>query len=149
MTRRETGLDPFARLRILSVALPGSRLAIRETSAPFDAVWKVIQDLETFSPRYERAIVSAKLEVREGELELRAAYVGGQIEDFTVRLDEGWCLLQSPSFVAAFAAKPTERGCLVGHLERWRSRGQPTINARKLSAELVEIERLAHAIQDR
>jgi hypothetical protein len=138
-------LDPLARLDILAAALPGSTLVSREIGTPLASVWAVIEDLERFVPLYESAVIQAVGESEAGRRVLRVTYESGLRETFVVRLAPGWCLMQSPSFVAAFAAASAERGTLLAHLEHWRLPGRPSVAASKLEGELMEIERLARS----
>jgi len=142
----ELGLDPVVRLRILAAALPGSTLVTREIAAPLASVWAVVEDLERFSPLYEPSVVSAASEERGGRKILHVTYRNGLREDCVVRLSAGWCLMQSPSVVVAFAARSTKTGTLLAHLEHWRSPGQASFAASKLEGELLEIERLAQSL---
>ena len=131
------GLDPIVRLRVLAAALPGATLVCRELGAPFAAVWTVVEDLERFSPLYEPAVAEAVVDVRAGRRVLHLTYTDGQREECVVRLASGWCLMQSPSVVVAFAARPTARGTLLAHLEHWRRPGQTSFSAAKLDGELL------------
>lgn len=142
----ELALDPVVRLRVLAAALPGSTLVTREIGEPLASVWAVVEDLERFSPLYEPSVVSATSEERGGRKILRVTYRNGLREDCVVRLAAGWCLMQSPSVVVAFAARSTETGTLLAHLEHWRSPGRASFAASKLEGELLEIERLAQSL---
>lgn len=142
----ELGLDPVVRLRVLAAALPGSTLVTREIAAPLATVWAVVEDLERFSPLYEPSVASAAGEERGGRKMLHVTYKNGLSEDCVVRLAPGWCLMQSPTVVVAFAARSTKTGTLLAHLEHWRSAGQASFAASKLEGELLEIERLAQSL---
>jgi len=140
------GLDPIVRLRVLAAALPGSTLVSRELGAPFAAVWTVVEDLERFSPLYEPAVAEAMVELHAGRRVLHLTYTDGWREECIVRLAPGWCLMQSPSVVVAFAARPTARGTLLAHLEHWRRPGRTSFPAAKLEGELLTIEHLARSL---
>lgn len=142
----ELGLDPVVRLRVLAAALPGSTLVTREIAAPLATVWAVVEDLERFSPLYEPAVADATAEERGGRKILHVTYENGLREDCVVRLATGWCLMQSPSVVVAFAARSTKTGTLLAHLEHWRSPRQASFAPSKLEGELLEIERLAQSL---
>jgi hypothetical protein len=142
----EMRLDPVVRLRVLAAALPGSTLVTREIGAPLASVWAVVEDLERYSPLYEPSIASAAGEERGDRKILHMTYKNGLREDCVVRLAAGWCLMQSPSVVVAFAARSTKTGTLLAHLEHWRSPGQASFAASKLEGELLEIERLAQSL---
>jgi hypothetical protein len=142
-------LDPVTRLRVLAAALPGSVVVEREIPLPFAAVWRVVADLERLVPRYEAAVAGVRILERQGErLRLRVTLAAGLEEEMDARLTPGWCLMQGPSAVAAFAARPTGAGVLLAHLEHVRTRpmgrGRSRRAARdRLVRELEVIEELA------
>jgi hypothetical protein len=144
---QEETLDPLARLRILSAALPGSVLAARHLRASFSATWRVIDGLERFTPEYERAVTGVRTVVDEGNRRrLVVTYYTGAREDFEVRLRPGWCLMQSPSAVVAFAARLSGRGTLLGHMEHSRRTRHHWSDEAALELELSQIEGLAMAL---
>jgi hypothetical protein len=142
-------VDPVTRLHVLAAAFPGSMVVEREISAPFAAVWRVIADLERMLPRYETAVASARVIDRQGErLRVRVTLAAGREEEMDARLTPGWCLMQGPSAVAAFAARSTGAGVLLAHLEYARGpasgRGRSRRAAQeRLVRELEVIEELA------
>jgi hypothetical protein len=144
-----TPLDPVTRLRVIAAALPGAVMAQRRIKAPFDAVWRVVADLEGMAPRYEAGVAGVRIVERQGDrLRLHVTFAGGTEEAMDARLWPGWCLMQSATAVAAFAARPAGDGVLLAHLEHGRgaaltaSRPRSAIRA-KLERELDTIERLA------
>lgn len=143
-----TYLDPVTRLHVLAAALPGSVVVEREIPVPFAAVWRVVADLERMVPRYEAAVASVRIVDRQGErLRLRVTLAAGLEEEVDARLTPGWCLMQSPSVVAAFAARPTGAGVLLAHLELARTRATGRGRSRRaardrLVRELEVIEQL-------
>ena len=60
-------IDPIDRLTILAAALPGALVRQRQITAPFDAVWRVVADLEQATPRYEPSVAHVRVIERHGE----------------------------------------------------------------------------------
>jgi len=150
-------IDPVDRLAILAAALPGAVVGQRHIAAPFDAVWRVIADLEHATPRYEPGVANVRVIERHGEL-LRVLVedTDGREEAMDVKLRPGWCLMQSATVVVAFAARRLGRQTLLAHLEHRRlqtpmpRRSQPYDRGAalaKIDQELRTIETLA--IQNR
>jgi hypothetical protein len=146
-------IDPIDRLTILAAALPGAIVRQRQITAPFDAVWRVIADLEHATPRYEPGVAHVRVIERHGEL-LRVLVqdTGGREEMMDAKLRPGWCLMQSATIVVAFAARPLGRQTLLAHLEHLRvptprpGPGRPRDRRAaeaKIDEELQTIERLA------
>jgi hypothetical protein len=99
-------LDPIDRLTILAAALPGAVVRQRQIAAPFDAVWRVIADLEHATPRYEPGVAHLRVIERHGQfLRLLVQDTAGREEMMDARLRPGWCLMQSATVVVAFAAR--------------------------------------------
>jgi hypothetical protein len=146
-------IDPVDRLAILAAALPGAAVRERRISAPFDAVWRVIADLEHAIPRYEPGVAHVRVIERHGEfLRLLVQDTGGREEMMDARLRPGWCLMQSATVVVAFAARRLGNQTLLAHLEHQRvrtpvpRRSQPHDRGAalaKIDQELHTIERLA------
>jgi hypothetical protein len=147
---KEQDLDPVSRLAVLAAALPGAVVARRRIPAPLADVWELVVDFEGWTPRYERGVAGVRVLERDGErLKLVVVLADGRAESMDVRLGAGWCLMQSPTTVVAFAARPEGAGTLLAHLEAARgdpSPGEsPTHRARrraKLGRELRTIQRL-------
>jgi hypothetical protein len=146
-------IDPVDRLTVLAAALPGAAVGQRRIAAPFDAVWRVIEDFEWATPRYEPGVARVRVAERHGQhLHLLVAYTDGREEPMDVRLRAGWCLMQSATAVVAFAARRLGDQTLLAHLEhrrtvtrmptRSRSRDRRAVHA-KIGQELHTIERLA------
>jgi polyketide cyclase/dehydrase/lipid transport protein len=146
-------LDPIDRLAILAAALPGAAVGQRRIAAPFDAVWRVIADIEHATPRFEPSVASVRVIEERGELlRLLVQDTAGHEEQVDARLRPGWCLMQSATIVVAFAARRLDSETLLAHLEHRRvhtaapgPRGsQHGRRARaKIDEELRTIERLA------
>jgi len=150
-------IDPVDRLTILAAALPGAAVAQRRIAAPFDAVWRVIADLENATPRYEPGVAHVRVIEQRGELlRLLVQDTTGREHAMDARLRPGSCLMQSATVVIAFAARRLGSQTLLAHLEHERlqtpmpRRSQPHDRGAalaKIDQELRTIERLA--VQDR
>ncbi|HUA27762.1 MAG TPA: SRPBCC family protein [Streptosporangiaceae bacterium] len=146
-------IDPIDRLAILAAALPGAAVAQRRIAAPFDAVWRVIADMENATPRYEPGVAEVRVIEQSGEfLRLLVRDTAGREDAMDARLRPGWCLMQSATIVIAFAARGMGDETLLAHLEHRRAR--PPVPGRsgsdenraavaKIDQELRTIERLA------
>lgn len=146
-------IDPIDRLAILAGALPGAVVRQRQITAPFDAVWRVIADMEQATPRYEPSVAHVSVIERHGEiLRLLVEDTAGHEETMDAKLRPGWCLMQSATIVVAFAARPLGSQTLLAHLEHRRVQTplpshSGSYNRRaaeaKIDQELQTIERLA------
>jgi hypothetical protein len=146
-------IDPIDRLAILAGALPGAVVRQRQITAPFDAVWRVVADLEQATPRYEPSVAHVRVIERHGELlRLLVEDTAGNEEPMDAKLRPGWCLMQSATIVVAFAARPVGSQTLLAHLEHRRVQtplpGPNRSSYRraaeaKIDQELEVIERLA------
>lgn len=146
-------IDPIDRLAVLAAALPGAVVAQRRIAAPFEAVWRVIEDLEHAIPRYEPRVARVRIIEQRGEL-LRVLVqdTAGHEDAMDARLRPGWCIMQSVAVVVAFAARRQGSETLLAHLEHRRPqnpmprRGQPAdrgASVAKIDQELRTIENLA------
>ncbi|HEX6471495.1 MAG TPA: SRPBCC family protein [Streptosporangiaceae bacterium] len=125
-------IDPIDRLAILAAALPGAAVRHRRIAAPFEAVWRVIADLEQATPRYEPGVSQVRVIERRGEfLRLRVLDTAGREEAMDARLRPGWCLMQSATVVIAFAARELGGETLLAHLEHRRA--QPPVTGERAS----------------
>lgn len=146
-------LDPIDRLTILAAALPGAVVRQRQIAAPFDAVWRVIADLEHATPRYEPGVAHLRVIERHGQfLRLLVQDTAGREEMMDARLRPGWCLMQSATVVVAFAARRLGSQTLLAHLEHQRVQTPPPSQSQshhrraaqaKIDQELQAIEQLA------
>ncbi|HEX8862320.1 MAG TPA: SRPBCC family protein [Actinomycetes bacterium] len=146
-------IDPVDRLTILAAALPGAAVGQRRIAAPFDAVWRVIADLEHATPRYEPGVAHVRVIEQRGELlRLLVQDTAGREDAMDARLRPGWCLMQSATVVIAFAARRLGSETLLAHLEHRRVQtpvpGRSKSHDRraalaKIDQELHTIERLA------
>ncbi|SNS59400.1 hypothetical protein SAMN05443665_1006139 [Actinomadura meyerae] len=140
------GIDPLDRLDILAAAMPGAAVVRRRLAAPFEDVWQVIANLEDNLHRFEPGVARVHITERRGEfLSLRVRHTDGREEAMDARLRPGWCLMQSPTVVVAFAARPEGAETLLAHLEHGRTERPHDTDAAlaKIAEELQAIERLA------
>lgn len=115
-------IDPIDRLAILAAALPGAAVRQRRIAAPFDAVWRLIADLEHSTPRYEPGVAQVRVIERRGEfLRVLVRDTAGHEDVMDARLRPGWCLMQSATIVTGFAARPLGSDTLLAHLEHRRA----------------------------
>jgi hypothetical protein len=146
-------IDPIDRLAILAAALPGAAVRQRRITAPFEAVWQVIADLEHAVARYEPGVARVRVIERSGELlRLLVQDTDGREDAMDARLRPGWCLMQSATIVIAFAARALDSETQLAHLEHRRvptpapgrsgSYDRRAVFA-KIDQELRTIERLA------
>jgi hypothetical protein len=146
-------IDPVDRLAILAAALPGAVVRQRQIAAPFDAVWRVIADMEHATPRYEPGVAHVRVVERHGQLlRLLVQDTAGHEEMMDAKLRPGWCLMQSATVVVAFAARPVGSQTLLAHLEHQRVQASVPSQSRppnrraaeaKIDQELQTIETLA------
>ncbi|MFG2822723.1 hypothetical protein ACGFX4_25210 [Kitasatospora sp. NPDC048365] len=100
--------DPVRRLRVLAATVPGASLHEAVLAEPFERVWEVAADLEGALPRWlpdirtVRANADATEALIVGHSRLRAR--------FDVRLEPGWCLMQSRFVLGGMAARPDGEG---------------------------------------
>jgi hypothetical protein len=146
----QPAIDPVARLSILAAALPGAALRQRRIAAAFDAVWHLIADLEHATPRYEPGVARVNITGRQGErLQLLVRNTEGREERMDGRLRPGWCLMQSPTIVIAFAARPLNGQTVLAHLEHRRAAAQipgPS-QSRQHRAACAKIDQELHSIE--
>jgi hypothetical protein len=145
-----SGIDPVDRLTILAAALPGAVVGQRRIAAPFDAVWRVIADLEHTTPRYEPGVAQVRVIERHGQLlRLLVEDTAGRQEAMDVKLRPGWCLMQSATIVVAFAARRLGNETLLAHLEH--RRGPAPLPSRRLpddrGAALAKIDQELRTIE--
>lgn len=148
-------LDPIARLRALSAALPHTLLRECVIEAPFEAVWSIVGDMEHGVPRYELGIRSIELldrvEREDGEhLRLRTHQSLGKTDELEVVLRPGWCVMRSTRLDIGLAAAPLDDGqrTRFAHYEGARGLGRllrPLFWA-KIGGDFRRIARLAQGI---
>ena len=104
-------LDPIRRARILASAIPGGYSEV-VLAVPYDRVWAWLSDLERSVPAFDHMVDTL-------EITRRQAASDGAGEDiqliatrhhvplpFTVRLEDGWCLMRARAraFLVVMAA---------------------------------------------
>ena len=99
-------LDTVRQLRVLSAALPGTAIVERVLSAPFDAVWPRIEDMEQMVPAFDPLVADLRIVARDGEhLTVRARTTATPVwTTFDVTLRRGFCWMQSRLYVVGMAA---------------------------------------------
>lgn len=146
----QAGIDPIHRLTILAAALPGAAVRQLRIAASFEAVWRVIADLEHSTPRYEPGVTRVHLTHRHGQrVRLIVTHSDGHEEPATATLRPGWCLMQSATAVVAFAAIPIGSQTLLAHLEHRRGPAQTPgpSRSRQRRTALAKIDQELHAIE--
>jgi hypothetical protein len=103
-------LDPVARLRVLSHALPGVSIEERTIAEPFDVVWDFVSDLPNSVPQFDRDVASIEILERHGDrlkIISRPPLVPIPVR-FEVELRQGWCwMVARPQlYVVGMAARP-------------------------------------------
>jgi hypothetical protein len=136
-------IDPVSRLHVLAAALPHAVVVQRRLPGSFSAVWSVVSDLERYAPRFEAGLSAVRIVERQGvRLRLRVTFDRGTEQAIEARLWPGWCLMQSATGVAGFAARPEGDGVLLAHLEHRRGPTRARLSPSKLERELDTIEQL-------
>lgn len=145
-------IDPVDRLTILAAALPGAAIRQRQIAAPFDAVWRVIADLENATPRFEPGVAHVRVIERHRQfVPMLVQDTDGREEMMDAKLRPGWCVMQSATVAVAFAARRLGSQTLLAHLEHRRVNTPQPSQSRshyrraaeaKIDQELQTIERL-------
>jgi hypothetical protein len=127
MTWPVAELDPIARLRVLTEALPGAGMIEHVIDAPYDRVWGYISDLERSIPSFDPMVGSFRIveRYRDRLAAVTTGPYGIPGPRFDVELLDGWCWMQSPVYFVGMAAVPDGDRTRVGHVEgvpfaRWR-----------------------------
>lgn len=111
-------LTPMARARALAAALPGAGYAEAVYDLPYEAAWAGLTDFERSVPAADllvsRVVVRSRRRLDDGaeELRLRTWSPLGTRQSFTVRLEDGFCLMRGDGrlFVVVMAATPEPGG---------------------------------------
>jgi hypothetical protein len=145
----QAGIDPVDRLAILAAALPGAAVRQRRIAASFDAVWRVIADLEHVTPRFEPGVARLHVTRRNGQhLELLVERADGREETMQATLRPGWCLMQSLTTVVAFAAQQVGSQTLLAHLEHSRVPARPPGVSQRRRNWLAKIDEELRVIEE-
>ena len=99
-------LDQIARLRLQVEASPRLVGVEQVIDAPFDAVWRWIEDLESSVPEFDRSVRRLRVVERDGaDLELTASGFGAPVGmRFTARLEPGLCVMRARVYFVGMAA---------------------------------------------
>jgi hypothetical protein len=111
------GLDPIARLRVLSAALPGTVVHEDVFDAPFDRVWARVTDFEQSVPAFDVDVARVRILDRRAEpgggeslrivshQTARALWLPARLD---IDLAAGWCWMVSRPqlYVIGMAAEP-------------------------------------------
>lgn len=105
--------DQVRRLRSLAAGVSGARVSERLIPAPFERVWEVVADLEHELGAFEPDMRRITVRQVGGRTEALARSRFGFRARFDVRLEPGWCWMQSRFLVLGIAAAPVPGGTLV------------------------------------
>jgi hypothetical protein len=119
MTWPEARLDRVRQLRVLGAALPGVAVVERVLDAPFDEVWSFLSDLERSVPMFDHLVDSLHLKAGHDDrlsvvARLPVVHTGTR---FDVELHDGWCWMQSRTYLVGMAAEPHGEQTRYAHLE--------------------------------
>jgi hypothetical protein len=147
-------LDPITQLRAVHESLPGSYLEERVFDIPFDRLWSLVDDLETFVPTIDPLVRRVKIVEREGD--------DMQVVTDRVHLDgelrPGFCWMQTRRgagrfFLVGMAAVPTDGNrTRFAHMEGMTIPGARVLRRffrRTVRWDLNGIERLVAERQSR
>ncbi|HUI04517.1 MAG TPA: hypothetical protein VLZ77_13320 [Acidimicrobiales bacterium] len=147
-------LGPIARARALAAAVPGAASAEGVLDAPYDVAWPWVADLEHSVPRFDAQVRALRVLERRPhgdaeELRIRATSFGVSLP-FTVRLENGFCLMQARRrlYLVVMAAEPVEEGARTRffHMEAVPLPGTRPLRRhlrRAVAADLRNLTRLA------
>ena len=97
MSWPEAHVDDIGRLRAIAAAFPG--VVVEETvlDAPFDRVWGFVADLEQSVAQFDPTVGHVRIRSQEGSrLRITSGpFRRGPAIGFDVRLEDGFCLMQS------------------------------------------------------
>ena len=140
-------LDPITQLRAVHASLPGSYLEERVLDVPFDRLWDLVDDLETFVPTIDPFVRRMKVLSRDGEhVEARSdlLHLDGELR-------RGFLWMQSRTgagrlFLVGTAAVPVDdTRTRLAHMEGMRFPGARVLRPwfrRTVRWDLRGIERL-------
>jgi hypothetical protein len=146
-------MGPIARAGALAASIPGAVWLEGMLDAPYDVVWPWVADLEMSVPRFDAQV--RKLRVLERRAEdsaerLRITATTFVPVPFTVRLEDGFCLMQARArlYVVLMAAEPDDTGTRTRffHLEAVPLPGARLLRGRlrrEVAADLRNLARLA------
>ena len=121
MSWPEAHIDDIGRLRAIAAAYPGVVLTETVFDAPFDAVWGFVSDLERSVATFDPIVGHVRVLDRQGtELRITSGpFSRGPGFRLDVRLEEGFCLMQSPRrlYLVGMAAVPDGDRTRYAHAE--------------------------------
>jgi hypothetical protein len=147
-------MGPIARARALGEATPSAAWAEVILDARYDVAWPWVADLETSVPLFDtqvRALRVVERRAQDGAERLRiTASTFGVPVPFTVRLEDGFCLMQARArlYMVLMAAEPHDGGTRTRffHLEAIPLPGTGFLRTRlqrAVAADLRNLVRLA------
>ncbi|GGQ97832.1 hypothetical protein [Streptomyces flaveolus] len=139
-------LDPVRRLRVLAAGLHAVMYAEAHVDLPVADVWSVAGDLEGELPHLVPTLREFRCRPCGGDRFHGQAYGPlGHTARFDVRLQPGWCLMQSRYVVGGMAAVPEGSGtrfAVLGGLRRpWSAPLQNALRPLGRSRGLLMIDR--------
>ena len=147
-------LGPIARARALAASIPSAAWAEDVLDAPYDVAWPWVADLETSVPRFDTQVRALRVLERHAQdgaetLRITASTLGVHIP-FSVRLEDGFCLMQARArlYLVLMAAEPHDGGARTRffHLEAVPLPGTRVLRGyvqRVVVADLRNLMRLA------
>jgi hypothetical protein len=147
-------LGPIARARVLGASVPSAAWAEGILEAPYEVAWPWVADLEMSVPRFDTQVRRLHVGERRAEdgaeiLRITASTFGIPVP-FTVRLEDGFCLMQARArlYMVLMAAEPHDDGTRTRffHLEAIPLPGTRFLRGylqRVVAADLANLTRLA------
>ncbi len=152
-------IDPIVKLRAIAAAMPHVVLAEHVFDAPFDRLWRIIEDLEHGTPRYEGGVSAVEILERRPEesppseggppgerMRVIARSALGIPVTMDVVLRPGFCVMTSRQVDVGMAAVPIGDGARTrfAHFEGspWLGRLGRPIFARNVRGDFKRLEGL-------
>jgi hypothetical protein len=109
-------MGPIARAHVLAASVRSAAWVEGILDAPYDVAWPWVADLETSVPRFDSQVRKLRVLERRAEngferLRITASTFGVPVP-FTVRLEDGFCLMQARArlYMVLMAAEPHDAG---------------------------------------
>jgi hypothetical protein len=147
-------MGPIARASALGASISSAAWVEGILDAPYDVVWPWVSDLETSVPLFDTQVNKLRVLERRAEdgaerLRITASSFGVAVP-FTVRLEDGFCLMQARArlYMVLMAAAPHDDGTRTRffHLEAVPLPGTGFLRGhlqRAVAADLRNLVRLA------
>jgi hypothetical protein len=147
-------IGPIARATALAASMPSAAWVEGILDAPYNVAWPWVADLETSVPRFDSQVRTLRVLERRAEdgaerLRITASTFGIPVP-FTVRLEDGFCLMQARArfYTVLMAAEPDDAGTRTRffHLEAVPLPGARVLRGylrREVAADLRNLVRLA------